>query len=106
MEQKGTLGRSQLHVTCPYPKPLFTTARHLSLPKPNQSSTRPLSYFSFKIHFNNIQPTSSFPPKPCMYFSSSPYAPHARPSFLFLIWSPELHTIIGLINCRTQLSGG
>lgn len=91
MEQKGTLRRSQQHATCPYPKP-------------NQSSTRPLSYFSFKIHFNNIPPTPSFPPTPSMYFSSSPHAPHARPSLLLLMWSPELHLVTST-GQRTSSSG-
>jgi hypothetical protein len=63
-------------------------------PEPDQSIPTLVSYF-FKIYFNIILPSMPTPfkwflpqfssPKPCIYFSSIPFVPHALPMAFFFI---------------------
>jgi hypothetical protein len=81
MESEGPLPCSQQPTTNRYPEP-------------DQSIPTHLSYF-FKISFNIFLPSMLTPfkwflpqfssPKPCIYFSSMPFVPHALPiAFLFI----------------------
>jgi hypothetical protein len=68
----------------------------------------PTSHF-LKIHLN-INPSiyawvsqvASFfqvsPPKPCIPFSSPPYALHDSPISFFSIWSPEQYWVRSIVN--------
>ena len=86
MEPEGALPQSQVPATCPYPQPpRFSPYPHIPIPEDISQYCPPIyAWVSQVVSFPQVSPQ-----KPCIRFSSPPYALHTPPISFFSILSCE-----------------